>query len=105
MAISDKHHECVAEPLAEGAEVRMPDDCGRTPLFYCMDGEMVELLLNADVSGINDTDDRGWTALYRASRCGRNEVMVALLSRGADPTQVDKAGRSARDYWENDGRI
>jgi uncharacterized protein len=56
----------------------------------------VALLLDKGAR-IDDSDDRGRTALMIASEAGHTGVVDLLLKRGADPKLKDKSGKNAAD--------
>jgi ankyrin repeat protein len=58
--------------------------------------QVVTCLLDAGAH-IDDRDDRGRTALMIAAEGGRAEIAGLLLTRGADSTLKDKAGKRAAD--------
>ena len=58
--------------------------------------KVVSYLLDAGAQ-IDDRDARGRTALMIAAEGGRAEIASLLLSRGADPSLKDKAGKRAAD--------
>lgn len=58
--------------------------------------KVVSYLLDAGAQ-IDDRDARGRTALMIAAEGGRAEIANLLLSRGADPSLKDKAGKLAAD--------
>jgi len=49
---------------------------------------------------LNAADENGSTVLMLAARNGWRDVVMSLVSHGADPTSLDKDGRSAADYAE-----
>jgi ankyrin repeat protein len=58
--------------------------------------KVVSYLLDAGAH-IDDRDDRGRTALMIAAEGGHAEIAGLLLTRGADPSLKDKAGKRAAD--------
>jgi len=52
---------------------------------------------------LNAADENGSTVLMLAARNGWRDVVMSLVSHGADPTSLDKDGRSAADYAEAAG--
>lgn len=58
--------------------------------------EVVSFLLDAGTH-IDDRDDRGRTALMIAAEGGHADIANLLLTRGADPSLKDKAGKRAAD--------
>jgi ankyrin repeat protein len=58
--------------------------------------EVVSYLLDAGAH-IDDRDARGRTALMIAAEGGHAEIADSLLTRGADPSLKDKAGKRAAD--------
>ncbi|MEM7411607.1 MAG: ankyrin repeat domain-containing protein [Myxococcota bacterium] len=82
-----------------GAEVDGVDDLGRTPLYYAAlwnHPEVIRFLhgrgANLDVRGRHDE-----TPLIGACIKNADAAARVLLELGADPTLVDRKGRSARD--------
>lgn len=59
--------------------------------------DRVERLLGLDVD-VDARDPAGATALMRAAATGRIEAVALLMTKGADPRAVDKAGNGVRDY-------
>ena len=55
-----------------------------------------------DINTANNAD--GWNALTAAASNGNTEVVKLLLLKGADPKLKDRAGRSALEMAQNNGR-
>jgi hypothetical protein len=51
-------------------------------------------VLHADV---NATDSAGYTALHNAASRGDNEMIVYLVSKGANPKAVNRKGQTVAD--------
>ena len=99
-AVYGNQHECVRLLLAQGASLPARDQYGSPLLNFCRDAEMVMRLLATGAHiDINLSDDNWCTALHQASHEGRKEVVVALLSHGADPRKLNGHGRTARNLW------
>ena len=60
---------------------------GATPLHFTTDPSMVDLLLEKDPLLLNKSTASGETALCRAVKLNRLEVIIKLLEHGADFTQ------------------
>ena len=75
---------------------------GRTPLHYAAQGEKPALVTALAGAGAdaNARDERGgWTPLHLAAWFSNTpSVLDALLAVGADPTAMDKAGKTPWDY-------
>ena len=88
----------IAQLLRAGADARVRDAKGRTPLFFCSfygDGsEMVRLLMQRGIR-INTQDNEGNTALMMAVMMGETTGVQALLDSGANPNIKNKAGKTA----------
>jgi uncharacterized protein len=63
-------------------------------------GRVIDLL-RAHGAAIDDTDDRGRTALMIAAELGYADVVDMLLARGADRAKKDKQGKTALDLAAN----
>ncbi len=90
--------ETIAQLLRAGADARVCDAKGRTPLFPCQfyngrDTKAVRLLMQRGVR-INAQDNEGNTALMMAVTKDSYGVQ-ALLDAGADPNIKNKAGKTA----------
>ena len=78
---------------------------GETPLTMTAAADQVEaatMLLSK--ARIDQPNRGGETALVKAVRFRKPEMVRLLLDRGADPDKVDYAGRSARMYAAEDAR-
>jgi ankyrin repeat protein len=99
--------EVVEELIRAGADVNAPNDAGITPLMTAIQHHdrstpIMRLLLDARAV-VDQADDRGQTALMHAAKYGQKEAVVLLLERGADPTHMDKDGRTAAAMTGNSG--
>ncbi len=84
--------------LARGADVNAADNSGRSALWAATVMETNTgfiALLGEHGANINAQDSSGQTALMNASDMCRDWEIKALLAVGADPSVVDKRGRSA----------
>ena len=84
--------------LARGADVNATDNSGRSALWAATVMETNTgfiALLGEHGANINAQDSSGQTALMNASDMCRDWEIKALLAVGADPSVVDKRGRSA----------
>jgi len=94
-AVSHNSIDCVRLLLDHGADPKITDNAGWTPLIFAAyfggSDEMLNLLLDRGAQ-INAQNDRGITALYLASASGHAPQVQLLLARGADRTIASKAG-------------
>ncbi|CAK9151109.1 unnamed protein product [Ilex paraguariensis] len=67
--------------------------------------QVVEILSAADpsVSGVNSTDEEGWSPLHSASSSGNLEIVEILVGRGADVNLKNDGGRTALHYAASKG--
>jgi serine/threonine-protein phosphatase 6 regulatory ankyrin repeat subunit B len=98
------YEEVLALLLREGAHACSRDDDGTTPLMgACRNGHLgvVKMLVqHMGGRGLNDRNDRGWTALHFAAEFGHDEVVRFLLLAGADPTITEWRGMTPRAFAE-----
>lgn len=87
-----KNNETIKDMLLNaGAK----DEYGRTQLMRAlinMDETLINKLL--DKSNLNETDNFGYTALYYACLNDQIKIPKLLLLKGADPTIIDKKGKT-----------
>jgi serine/threonine-protein phosphatase 6 regulatory ankyrin repeat subunit B len=79
--------------LQAGADVSKADEDGFTPLNVAANAPIATMLIErgADVNAANKL---GETALWRAVKGGRADVVEALLQAGADVNKADRSGRT-----------
>jgi hypothetical protein len=85
--------------LAYGADIRVRDAVGMTPLHSAAlygDEATIGLLIDFGAE-INARDASGWTPLHSAARLGRVEEATVLVRRGADVSIRDDNGRTPLD--------
>ncbi|PQE04403.1 hypothetical protein CJF31_00010349 [Rutstroemia sp. NJR-2017a BVV2] len=114
-AHSGSKHSLVARAIVKlllehGADARLRNQKGQTPLhLVTTDTALMELLL-ANGAGLNDADAEGNTALhFAASNLCYIEAVRFLISRGADPHAQNSKGNTplheaAGGYYLNDRR-
>jgi ankyrin repeat protein len=93
------HIDTVKLILSQEVDVNQADAMGRTPLHMAAEShhsDTITLLLKEEGSNLDlhKKDNDGVTALMLAARHGGSEKVRLLLKEGADPTSVDKYGRS-----------
>jgi ankyrin repeat protein len=93
--------------LAKGADPNVADRRGNSPLMAAARLGFVEgaALLLSQKAQVNQDNDSGETPLIVAVQQRDPAMVRLLLANGADPRQADRiAGKSARDYAEEDPR-
>ena len=94
-AVSHNADDCVKLLLDHGADPKITDNAGWTPLIFAAyfggDDELLKLLLDRG-SDINARNDRGLTALYLAAATGHEPQVKLLLAHGADPSIASNSG-------------
>ena len=97
--------------LRSGADITLPNKGGWTPLMVApISGKGVETqrcLLEHGGNDMNAINITGGTALHQAASAGfdQPELVARLLEAGADPTIIDKNGRTALDLARKEGFI
>jgi ankyrin repeat protein len=103
-AAKGRNEELLALLLREKAPLNTRGHQGKTPLMLaCINGRlgMVKMLVqHMGVQGLDDGDDRGWTAMHYAVSWGHPEVVRFLLLAGSDPTITNNLGRTPRALAE-----
>ena len=106
-AISKSHHDAMKLLIEAGADVNLPESSpGRSPLQLVIDEapsiRSMEILLNAGAD-INQTDQRGESALASAAFMNRSDALQLLLERGADLGVVNNQGISPLEWARRQG--
>lgn len=89
--------------LARGAPI---NQAGWTPLHYAATGPepaIVRLLLDRGAT-VDTASPNGNTALMMAARYGKEESVMLLLARGADPRRMNALNMTAADVARRAGR-
>jgi uncharacterized protein len=99
--------EKARELIREGADVRLADKHGMTPLHFAAQQHNVEVaraLIDAGAD-VDATDEHGNTPLWKAvfASQGRGELIVLLRSAGADPSLANQHGTSPLQLAERIG--
>lgn len=92
------HTAAVKLLVDKGADVRIRDAYGFTPLHYALNKEIVEILVDQRADINSRSQSNGWTPLQRACFAGQLEVVKELLARGAKVDAEDRLGKSALHY-------
>jgi ankyrin repeat protein len=109
-AVQSCDSRAVQKLLAQGADVNAQDENTITVLMYATDcgnksPELFHLLLdNGADPNMRAPRYRGTTPLIAAAMEGFPDQVKALLEKGADPRQVDDAGKTALMYAKDFGR-
>jgi ankyrin repeat protein len=79
--------------VAAGAGVHGNDEITATGSWF----PGVKFLVDVVHADVNEGDGKGLTPLHHAAARGDNEMILFLVSRGADPTKVSKTGQTVSD--------
>ena len=90
----NKIDESIAIPTIEGVFLETPLICACR--YERVD--IVNLLCKAPDIKINDSDCKGWTALFYASHSNNEDVIITLLKKGATSTFYDISGETVKNY-------
>ena len=100
--------EEVRAMLRAGADVGTVDDYGQTPLIYAAQGnsdpEVTQLLVEAGAD-VNVQTIAAWTPLMYAAHYNSPEVLLALLSLGAEVSAQNEEGVSALELSRDNMRL
>ena len=105
LATRSNYYKIVQLLVDAGIDLNHQDEHGATALYVAADAghdECAAILLE----GSNDQsinlelaeDVYGWTPLFAACTNGYTSIVKLLISKGADPTKVDKDGYSAQEH-------
>ena len=84
------------DEIENGAEVNATNEYGRTPLYWAVYDENLEIaqLLIANGADLTATDKYGNTPLHWAAESGDLDAAQLLIANGADVKAIDKNGRT-----------
>lgn len=109
MIASAKGYVDIAETLLEhGAEPNQADVYSWTALMravYESRARIVGLLLESDLTKVNQRGENGVTALHLAVLKADEDIVRLLLAGGADPGIEDHSGRTALDYAKENNNV
>lgn len=102
-------HELALKPNKEiakllinaGADVKVKDDAGLTPLHLANDKETIDLILTSGAD-VNIKDVMDWTPLHWAAAHGNKDKIESLLQANANKDIEDKNGRTPARLAENE---
>ena len=84
----------------QNAAIDVQDCCGRTPLMLVLCNLPLIKYFISKKANVNHQTIDGLTPLMLLSKtCYNKDSIMALLDAGADPTIIDKCGRSAINYF------
>ncbi|XP_039792449.1 calmodulin-binding transcription activator CBT-like [Panicum virgatum] len=111
LVLRNKLQEWLVEKIIEGHKSTDRDDLGQGPIHLCSFLGYTWAIRLFSLSGfsLDFRDSSGWTALHWAAYYGREKMVAALLSAGAnpslvtDPTHDDPGGHTAADLAARQG--
>ncbi|XP_028131929.1 uncharacterized protein LOC114327487 [Diabrotica virgifera virgifera] len=97
-ACNNGHVKVVEYLVEEGASLKVKNKDGETPLHVAAQHdsilEVIEFILNRDLSGINDITNNGRTPLHLAIQGNKPSTVKLLLKKGASIAVKDKNGKT-----------
>ncbi|MGL5029329.1 MAG: ankyrin repeat domain-containing protein [Wolbachia pipientis] len=100
-ACNNGHVKVVEYLTKEGASLKAKNKDGEAPLHAAVQHdstlEVVEFILNRDLSGINDITNDGRTPLHLAIQGNKPNTVELLLRKGASIAVKDKNGKTPLD--------
>ncbi|KAG1371335.1 Calmodulin-binding transcription activator CBT [Cocos nucifera] len=111
LVLKNKLQEWLLEKIAEGCKTPAHDSQGQGVIHLCaiLDYAWAASLFSLSGMSLDFRDSSGWTALHWAAYFGREKMVAALLSAGAnpslvtDPTPEFPGGCIAADLASNQG--
>ncbi|XP_038973805.1 calmodulin-binding transcription activator CBT isoform X2 [Phoenix dactylifera] len=111
LVLKNKLQEWILEKVAEGCKTTSLDSQGQGVIHLCaiLDYAWAARLFALSGMSLDFRDASGWTALHWAAYFGREKMVAALLSVGAnpslvtDPTSEFPGGCTAADLASNQG--
>ncbi|XP_062186861.1 calmodulin-binding transcription activator CBT-like [Phragmites australis] len=111
LMLRNRLQEWLIENVIEGHKATGRDDLGQGPIHLCSFLGYTWAIRLFSLSGfsLDFRDSSGWTALHWAAYYGREKMVAALLSAGAnpslvtDPTHEDPGGYTAADLAARQG--
>ncbi|GJN32335.1 hypothetical protein PR202_gb20835 [Eleusine coracana subsp. coracana] len=90
LVLRNRLQEWLAEKIVEGHKSTGRDDLGQGPIHLCSFLGYTWAIRLFSLSGfsLDFRDSSGWTALHWAAYFGREKMVAALLSAGANPSLV-----------------
>ncbi|WP_338405958.1 ankyrin repeat domain-containing protein [Wolbachia endosymbiont (group A) of Longitarsus flavicornis] len=106
-ACNNGHVKVVEYLVEEGASLKVKNKDGETPLHVAAQHdstlEVIEFILNRDLSGINDITNNGRTPLHLAIQGNKPSTVKLLLNKGANINAKDKDGKTPLDLAVQEG--
>ncbi|KAG1338762.1 Calmodulin-binding transcription activator CBT [Cocos nucifera] len=111
LVLKNKLQEWLLEKVAEGCKTTAYDSLGQGAIHLCaiLDYAWAVHFFSLTGMSLDFRDASGWTALHWAAYCGREKIVAALLSAGAnpslvtDPTPESLGGCTAADLASKQG--
>ncbi|WP_456201480.1 ankyrin repeat domain-containing protein [Wolbachia endosymbiont of Protocalliphora sialia] len=106
-ACNNGHVKVVEYLVEEGASLKVKNKDGETPLHVAAQHdstlEVIEFILNRDLSGINDITNNGRTPLHLAIQGNKPSTVKLLLNKCANINAKDKDGKTPLDLAMQEG--